>query len=76
LLTRLLKGTFSPIVEHTSPQVFDIKNDPGETRELFQAEGCSHLWVTKPVMEILTGLAVSQQQFPNIKPGQDFSGYE
>jgi len=27
-------------------------------------------------MEILTGLAVSQQQFPNIKPGQDFSGYE
>jgi len=70
------EGTFSPIVEHTFPQVFDIKNDPGETRELFQAEGYSHLWVTKPVMEILTGLAVSQRQFPNIKPGQDFSGYE
>ena len=70
------EGTFSPIVEHTFPQVFDIKNDPGETRELFQAEGYSHLWVTKPVIEILTGLAVSQQQFPNIKPGQDFSGYE
>ena len=70
------EGTFSPIVEHTFPQVFDIKNDPGETRELFQAEGYSHLWVTKPVMEILTGLAVSQQKFPNIKPGQDFSGYE
>ena len=70
------EGTFSPIVEHTFPQIFDIKNDPGETRELFQAEGYSHLWVMKPVMEILTGLAVSQQQFPNIKPGQDFSGYE
>jgi len=70
------EGTFSPIVEHTFPQVFDIKNDPGETRELWQSEGYSHLWVMKPVMEILGGLAVSQQRYPNIKPGQDFSGYE
>jgi arylsulfatase A-like enzyme len=70
------EGTFAPIVEHTFPQVFDIKNDPGETRELWQSEGYSHLWVMKPVMGILTGLAVSQQAYPNIKPGQDFTGYE
>jgi arylsulfatase len=70
------EGTFSPIVEHTFPQVFDIKNDPGETRELFQAEGYAHLWVTKPVMEILTGLSMSMKQYQNIKPGQDFVGYE
>ena len=69
------EGTFSPIVEHTFPQVFDIKNDPGETRELWQTEGYSHLWVMKPVMEILTRLAKSQEQYPNIKPGQEFSGY-
>jgi hypothetical protein len=70
------EGTFSPIVEHTFPQVFDIKNDPGETRELFQAEGYAHLWVTKPVMEILTGLSMSMKQYQNIRPGQDFVGYE
>ena len=70
------EGTFAPIVEHTFPQVFDIKNDPGETRELWQAEGYSHLWVMKPVMDILSGLAISQQQYPNIEPGQDFSGYD
>jgi len=70
------EGTFSPIVEHTFPQVFDIKNDPGETRELWQAEGYAHLWVMKPVMDILTGLTLSQRQYPNIKPGQDFSGYK
>lgn len=69
------EGTFSPIVEHTFPQVFDIKNDPGETRELWQSEGYAHLWVMKPVMDILTDLTISQQQFPNIKPGRDFSGY-
>jgi len=70
------EGTFSPIVEHTFPQVFDIRNDPGETRELFQSEGYSHLWVMKPVMDILRDLTVSQQRYPNIRPGQDFSGYE
>lgn len=70
------EGTFSPIVEHTFPQVFDIKNDPGETRELWSAEGYSHLWVMKPIMEILTDLTISQQRYPNIKPGQDFNGYD
>ncbi len=70
------EGTFPPIVEHTFPQVFDIKNDSGETRELRQAEGYAHLWVMKPVMDILTGLAISQQQYPNILPGQEFAGYD
>jgi len=70
------EGTFSPIVQHTFPQVYDIKNDPGETRELWQSEGYAHLWVMKPVMDILSEITVSQGKFPNIKPGQDFSGYE
>jgi arylsulfatase A-like enzyme len=70
------EGTFSPIIEHTFPQVFDIKNDPGETRELWQSEGYAHLWIMKPVMNILTKLNISQQAFPNIAPGQDFNGYQ
>ena len=40
------------------------------------AEGYAHLWVMKPVMEILTGLAVNMKKYPNIRPGQDFAGYE
>jgi arylsulfatase A-like enzyme len=70
------EGTFSPIVEHTFPQVYDIRNDPGESRELWSSEGYAHLWVTKPVMSILNGLATSMAEYPNISPGQDFSGYE
>ncbi|MEP1469386.1 MAG: arylsulfatase [Halieaceae bacterium] len=69
------EGTFSPVVQHTFPQVYDIKNDPGETRELWQSEGYAHLWVMKPVMDILSQIAVSQKEYPNLKPGQDFSGY-
>jgi len=69
------EGTFSPIIEPTFPQVYDIKNDPGETRELWSSEGYAHLWVMKPVMEILTQTAISMKQYPNIKPGEDFKGY-
>jgi arylsulfatase A-like enzyme len=69
------EGTFSPIIEHTFPQVFDIKSDPGETRELWSQEGYAHLWVMKPIMNILGGLTTSMKEYPNIKPGQDFGGY-
>jgi arylsulfatase A-like enzyme len=70
------ESTFSPIVQHTFPQVYDIKNDPDEKRELFRSEGYAHLWVTKPVMAILTDLGQSMATYPNIKPGQDFDGYQ
>ena len=69
------EGTFAPIVEHTFPKVYDIKNDPGETRELWSSEGYAHLWVMQPVMSILGELAVTMQKYPNIQPGEDFEGY-
>ncbi len=70
------ESTFSPIVEHTFPQVYDIKNDPDEKSELWRAEGYSHLWVMKPVMSILTEIQRSMAKYPNIKPGSDFEGYK
>jgi len=70
------ESTFAPIVEHTFPQVYDIKNDPDEKRELWKEEGYSHLWVMKPVMGILGDLERSMKAYPNIRPGQDFAGYE
>ncbi|NIP98074.1 MAG: arylsulfatase, partial [Akkermansiaceae bacterium] len=69
------EGTFSPIVEHTFPPVYDIKNDPGETRELWRSEGYSHIWVMRPVMAVVGKLQASMKQYPNIAPGQDFAGY-
>jgi arylsulfatase A-like enzyme len=69
------ESTFSPIVEHTFPQVYDTKNDPDEKSELWRAEGYAHLWVMKPVMGILTEIQKSMVQYPNTKPGADFKGY-
>jgi arylsulfatase A-like enzyme len=70
------EGTFAPIVEHTFPKVYDIKNDPGETRELWAAEGYSHIYVMRPVMGILGKLQASMKKYPNITPGQEFDGYK
>jgi arylsulfatase A-like enzyme len=70
------EGTFSPIVQPTFPEVYDIKSDPGETRELWRNEGYAHLWVMKPIMEILGNNAKSMIEFPNIKPGEEFAGYK
>jgi arylsulfatase A-like enzyme len=70
------EGTFSPIVQHTFPQVYDIKNDPGEMTDLWAVEGFAHLWVRKPVTEILVRQATSMKEFPNISPGAEFGGYK
>ncbi len=48
------EGTFSPIMKSTFPKMYDIKNDPGETRELWRNEGYSHIYVMEPIMKILT----------------------
>lgn len=69
------ESTFSSIMQPTFPQVYDIEDDPGETRELWEAEGYAHLWVMKPVSEKLADLQKSMQQYPNIKTGEDFQGY-
>ncbi len=68
--------THSVIQRYTFPQVFDIKEDPKESYELFGMEGYAHTWVMEPVSKILAELAVSMQKYPNIRPGQDFAGYK
>jgi arylsulfatase A-like enzyme len=69
------EGTHSVIQKYTFPQVFDIKEDPKESYELWGNEGYAHAWVMEPIMKILTEKAISMEEYPNIKPGQDFKGY-
>ncbi len=69
------ESTFSPIVQHTFPQVYDVKNEPGETRELWKTEGYAHAWVMRQVMKVMGNLAGSQKRYPNTKTGEQFAGY-
>jgi len=70
------EGTHSVVQTYTFPQLFDIKEDVKESYELWGNEGYAHAWVMAPVSKILAELASSMQQYPNIKPGQDFRGYD
>jgi arylsulfatase A-like enzyme len=69
------EGTHSYVKRYTFPQVFDIKEDPKESYELWGNEGYAHAWVMGPVTKILGELDVSIKKYPNIQPGQDFTGY-
>ena len=70
------EGTHSVVQTYTFPQLFDIKEDVKESYELWGNEGYVHAWVMGPVMKILGGLESSMKEYPNIRPGQDFDGYE
>lgn len=69
------EATFSEIKKNTFPQIYNIKEDPAEQFELWGNEGFSHAWVMTPVTKILSDLMESMIAYPNIKPGQDFIGY-
>lgn len=70
------ESTFSEIKRHTFPQVYNIKEDPAEQFELWGNEGFSHAWVMTPVTGIISTLKASMAEYPNIRPGEDFQGYE
>lgn len=70
------EGTHSVVQKYTFPQVFDIKEDPKESFELWGNEGYAHAWVMTPVTKILTELVATMKKYPNIRPGEDFKGYK
>jgi arylsulfatase A-like enzyme len=70
------EGTHSIVQRYTFPQVFDVKEDPKESFELWGNEGYAHAWVMEPVTSILGQNAKSMAEYPNIKPGEDFKGYK
>lgn len=71
------EGTHDRVVSaYTFPQVYDIKNDPSESFELWGNDGYAHTWIMEPVSKILGQLQASMVRYPNIKPGEEFKGYK
>ena len=68
-------STHSQVTKFTFPQVFDIKNDPKEAYELWGNKGYTHGWVMEPIMKEIVTLKKSMAQYRNIKPGEEFTGY-
>ena len=54
--------------------VFDLIDDPTEEWDLIEKRlDCG--WVTAPVFQRIGALVKSMAQYPNIKPGEEFTGY-
>ena len=74
LTVAVAQGSF--VQTYTFPQIFDIKEDVKESFELWGNEGYVHAWVMGPVKKILAEVQGSMKKYPNIRPGQDFKGYQ
>ncbi|MDG1898039.1 MAG: hypothetical protein P8J37_24315 [Fuerstiella sp.] len=70
------EGTHSIVQRYTFPQVFDIREDVKESYELWGNEGYAHAWVMSPVTKLLVELQQSMARYPNVRPGQNFKGYD
>ena len=47
-----------------------------EAYELWGNKGYTHGWVMEPIMKKIVDLKTSMATYRNIKPGEDFKGYE
>ena len=61
----------SPIL----PMFFDLSSDPHEDYNLWSST-LTMGWVYGAMLEVMGSYEKSVQEYPNIKPGEDFTGYK
>ena len=66
------RGLAKPIVEPQFPIFFDLGSDPGENYNLFN-DKMDIGWEAGVVLPVVSGYEKSFAQYPNIKPGQEFT---
>ena len=74
IVFRYGESSSGPLVKPQWPLVFDLIEDQVEQWDLMEKRlDCG--WVFAPVAARLVVLTQSFDRFPNIVPGQDFTGY-
>ena len=63
-----------PITDVQLPIVYDLLNDPGECWNLWETK-MDMAWVLRPVTEQIMLFEKSVAKYPNIKTGEEFTGY-
>jgi len=71
---RYSEGFDKPIVTPQFPMVFDLGSDPGERNNLF-SDKMDIGWMMEIIFPYIAVYERSVAQYPNIKTGQDFTGY-
>ena len=71
---RYSESTSGPIIKPQWPFVFDLIDDPNEEWDLIEKR-LDSAWVVGPVAQRLGALQQSMTRYPNITPGEEFTGY-
>lgn len=74
LILRYAESFEKPIVKPYFPLVYDLSSDPHEDSNLFVTK-MDMAWMFRPPMKVILEFMKSVEQYPNIKPGEDFKGY-
>jgi len=72
---RYCEGIAEPILQPQFPMVFDLGSDPGEQYNLFN-DKLDMVWMLGIAFRTVGAYEKSIAQYPNIKPGQEFTGYK
>jgi arylsulfatase A-like enzyme len=71
---RYSEGVDKPIVSPQFPMIFDLGSDPAEDVNLFVAKMDGN-WMFEFILPFAAEYEKSVAQYPNIKPGEEFTGY-
>jgi arylsulfatase A-like enzyme len=75
IIFRYSEGIDKPIVKPQFPLIYDLASDPGEEFNLmFNKLDCMFMFA--PAFQALGEYKQSLAKYPNIKPGEDFKGYQ
>jgi arylsulfatase len=64
----------SPYIKPQFPMFFDLSSDPHEDNNLFYTD-LTNGWLLAPIIRIIQQYQVSIRKYPNVKPGEEFTGY-
>jgi arylsulfatase len=71
---RYSEGVAKPIVEPQFPLFYDLSSDPHEDWNLFETRLTTR-WLMAPVSRAINQYESSIKTYPNIRPGEEFTGY-
>jgi len=74
IIFRYAESFEKPIVTPYFPLFYDLTSDPHEEFNLF-VHKLDMSWMLGPVLKVLADYKKSVAEYPNIKPGEEFTGY-
>jgi arylsulfatase len=75
MVLRYCEGMDQPIVAPSWPMLFDLASDPGELYNIMETK-LDMGWMVGVALKFVVDYQKSIAQYPNIKTGAEFEGYE